>query len=606
MLEAVGQAISVGVLKLAVEKKEVQHHISQLETVSLNQTTINDQATAPVNTTWLDKLKTWITEILFKRYDGSQESAPSAEQSARLSAKVSQTTSIQQADLFICYQNHTTHQRELMQVLYNVLAGEGYQLLGEHFMRASGGKNETISRQLQASNLLVVLLSEEAAQNKIMQTLIQDAYDYRKLQELPRILPIRMGISKPLMPSIEKYLDPRQYILWQAPADNQQVGQDILAVIQGELPLQPPISRNRDHDVDDDDIIQVNTPRIQKTEPKVKLVPPDSAYAGPLYVERKDDINLIEQLNQTGIGTLTTIRAARQTGKTSLLVKGIRHAHEQGINVVNLDLQRMDRSYLQSPAHFCRYLAEYIVWELDLDLAEVEKVWRGPLGPQDKLTRLLARYILPKSNEGGLLLAMDEVDRLLETNFSTDFFALVRSWHNSRAYSLDSPWRKLHLILIISTEPNLLIADDKQSPFNVGLRLYLEDFTRKQVESLNHLHGSPLKVLDIGKMMTLLNGHPYLTRKALYTLVTEQLTWAQLERSALTNKSPFIEHLRRYHSLLRDKEELKAGLREVMRYKRCTDGITRYRLLRAGLIKGDSERCTFRCDLYRKYLQDRL
>ena len=79
-------------------------------------------------------------------------------------------------------------------------------------------------------------------------------------------------------------------------------------------------------------------------------------------------------------------------------------------------------------------------------------------------------------------LALDEVDRLLQTPFHSDFFALLRSWHNSRA--LDEQWDKLNMIMVISTEPYLLIADVNQSPFNVGLKIYLEDFNEAQIRDL--------------------------------------------------------------------------------------------------------------------------
>jgi len=96
-------------------------------------------------------------------------------------------------------------------------------------------------------------------------------------------------------------------------------------------------------------------------------------------------------------------------------------------------------------------------------------------GPQDKLTYLMEDYILSKS-DSPIVLAMDEADRLLQTPFHSDFFALVRAWHNSRA--LDDRWNKLNIVMVISTEPYLLIADPNQSPFNVGLSFTWKILTR--------------------------------------------------------------------------------------------------------------------------------
>ena len=75
-----------------------------------------------------------------------------------------------------------------------------------------------------------------------------------------------------------------------------------------------------------------------------------------------------------------------------------------------------------------------------------------------------------------ILLAMDEIDRLQVTPFHSDFFGLIRSWHNMRASR--PVWDNLSVVMAISTEPYLLIADLNQSPFNVGQLLYLKDFDR--------------------------------------------------------------------------------------------------------------------------------
>jgi hypothetical protein len=233
----------------------------------------------------------------------------------------------------------------------------------------------------------------------------------------------------------------------------------------------------------------------------------------------------------------------------------------------------------------------------------VERSWHDALGPQDKITYLMEDYVLPES-KAPFVLAMDEVDRLLVTDFHSDFFALLRSWYNSAAY--DDLWQKLTMVLVISTEPYLLITDMDQSPFNVGLKLYLEDFTRSQVEDLNQRHGSPLTTAEEGKLIELLAGHPYLTRKALYTVVAEGMSWSDLARVAPTDEGPFSDHLRRYRWMLRDQPELREALRQVVRQRHCEDEMSFYRLLRAGLVKGSGSVCRSRCPLYQAYFRDKL
>ena len=77
-----------------------------------------------------------------------------------------------------------------------------------------------------------------------------------------------------------------------------------------------------------------------------------------------------------------------------------------------MDVQAVDSDRLASPDIFLRDLAESIVNKLGLDIAQVEKQWRGSSGPQTKLIRLMENYVLPES-KAPIVLALDEVDRLL-------------------------------------------------------------------------------------------------------------------------------------------------------------------------------------------------
>jgi len=105
---------------------------------------------------------------------------------------------------------------------------------------------------------------------------------------------------------------------------------------------------------------------------------------------------------------------------------------------------------------------------------------------------------------------MDEVDRLFNTDYRSDFFSMLRAWHNDRATS--DIWTNLDLALVTSTEPYQLIDDLNQSPFNVGEILNLEDFTPAQVAELNRRHDNPLTNEEERRLVEVLGGHPYLTR----------------------------------------------------------------------------------------------
>ncbi len=111
---------------------------------------------------------------------------------------------------------------------------------------------------------------------------------------------------------------------------------------------------------------------------------------------------------------------------------------------------------------------------------------------------------------------------------------------------------------------------------------------------------------DFADFLALFGGHPYLTRKALYTLVTRRMAWADLVREAASDQGPFGDHLRNHHWLLRDEPDLRDALRQVVRGGRCEDDMAFFRLLRAGLVKGSGEVCRCRCELYRRYFGGKL
>lgn len=313
-----------------------------------------------------------------------------------------------------------------------------------------------------------------------------------------------------------------------------------------------------------------------------------------IHIERKTD-NTLKNLFRTNHheGITITIRAPRRTGKTTLLVQAIRYARQQGMKDIFIDLREFDEQSLRPYDFFLRALAEKIVDEQGLGRDIVEEIWHKPfVATSRKLTMLMELNILP-SMEKPIIVALDEVDRLLDLShrygdlyYYDDFFALLRAWHNKR--KIDIMWRKFNLVMVISTEPNALIRDLSRSPFNVGEKITLKDFTKDEVYQLNHQFNSPLRTEEeIDDMMELLGGHPYLTKEALKNLNRDKSkTWADLRRDATDYQdSPFASHLRYLHSYLADQTDLGDAFKQFIAGESQPDDMEIIRLLRAGLIK---------------------
>lgn len=516
------------------------------------------------------------------------------------------------ARIFVCYKRNVGPDQELAHYIHRFFTAQGHVVFIDAAPQTGEAWLAEIDRQIKSSDYVIVLLSQGSADDEMVRAEVERAYNYRKLQGCPHILLVRVAYEGLLPYSIDAFLDPLQYVVWQNEADNERLVREVLAAIGGQLPKREPVQpRPISGELflsEDGRIVADNAvlhPPLSEFDPRFleELEAPGGTVKlqDRLYIERSEDARLKREIVK--LGTTVTIRAARQTGKSSLLVRGMRYAQQSGIQIVHLDMQRVDQSHLESPDVFLHYLAEFVIRKLRLDPAQLDEQWQGSLGSQDKLTYLMEDYVLSDCNSC-IILAIDEADRLLQTNWHDSFFSLLRSWHNNRA--LDDRWNKLNIVMVISTEPYLLIADVKQSPFNVGLRLNLRDFDESQVRDLNQRHGSPVCESDFHQLNNLLGGHPYLTRQALYALVTEKKSWADLARVAATDHGPFGDHLRRYHWLLRDEPDLRKALKEVIRDERCEDELLGYRLLRAGLVKGSGDSCICRCDLYRMYFETKL
>ncbi len=519
---------------------------------------------------------------------------------------------VKAARVFISYKRWADPDQQLAEALYEFLSRSGHQVFMDITMRTGDAWLEEIDRQLKASDFLIVLLSRQSADSEMVGAEVRRAYKYRQLQGHPQTLPVRVAYEGLLPYSIDAFLNPLQYVVWQSEADTARVCEEIQQAIVGQLPDQNPVriplSANRLAVSDDGRIITDEAtfhPPLPEFDPRFlkQLEVPGGAVklSDKLYVEREADVRLKDQLAKWG--TTTTIRAPRQTGKTSLLMRGIYTARSQGHAAVFFDVQGMGRECLASMDVFLRGLAEAISDELGLDESLLDQAWHGTRSTAVKLQRFLEKQVLPGLDRP-LILAIDEADGLLKTSFYIDFFGLLRSWHNRRATNPE--WDKFSMVLVISTEPYLLIPDVNQSPFNVGLHLELSDFTFEQVRDLNARHGAPVAASDLPSLMNLLQGHPYLTRRALYALAVEGMSWAQFVHDAPTDEGPFSDHLRHQYWGIRDKPELKQALKEIVNTRRCSDEMAFFRLLKAGLVKGSVAHGTCRCGLYESYFRGKL
>jgi AAA domain-containing protein len=330
-------------------------------------------------------------------------------------------------------------------------------------------------------------------------------------------------------------------------------------------------------------------------------MPLDSRY----YIARRADEEFHEAI--ASLYSIVLVKGPRQIGKTSLLARGLNRAREGGATVVLTDLQQLPNSAFESAEKLTLTLAEMIAAQLESPV-QPHQIWSDRLSGSNNLERYLRREAMMADPATPLVWGLDEVDRLFNYDYASEIFGLLRSWHNLRALEPAGPWRRLTLALAYATESRLFITDLNQSPFNVGLRLTLEDFTIAQVAEFNRRHAEPLRNEgEIKRFYKLIGGHPYLAHCGLHEMGKRGIELAEVEARAAHDEGVFGEHLRRLLDSLERNEALCDTLRGFLRGE---IGLTRtnfYHLRSAGVLAGDSpNEARLRCELYEIYLKKHL
>ena len=114
------------------------------------------------------------------------------------------------------------------------------------------------------------------------------------------------------------------------------------------------------------------------------------------------------------------------------------------------DFQKFNTAQLASDEIFYRLLATILMRQLKFAY-DFEGAWNAILGGNMCMEDFL-RDLLNSAGEH-LVWFMDEVDKVFAAPFATDFFALVRSWHNSRSTERPVPGASLRSSLVMRPKP---------------------------------------------------------------------------------------------------------------------------------------------------------
>ncbi|MDZ8089223.1 MAG: AAA-like domain-containing protein [Nostoc sp. DedQUE12b] len=329
-------------------------------------------------------------------------------------------------------------------------------------------------------------------------------------------------------------------------------------------------------------------------------VPVDS----PFYVDRPP----IEELVYREViqpGCVIRIRAPREMGKSSLVLRLLAFTKMQSYRSVNVNCNQIDSSCLTDLNKLLRSLCWQIATELNID-PQLDDNWDEEIGCKLSCSLYLQSYLL-KQCKSPVVLVLNEVDRFFEyPEIASEFFGLLRSWYEEARQ--DPNLQKLRLVVVYSTEVYVSL-DINRSPFNIGLPIHLPEFTEHQVKYLAQRHGLDwISNNEVNQLMSLVGGHPALIRIALYYLCCQGMTLEELIEDAIANGGIYRYHLWRHWAILQENPSLVKAYVEVVAANQSIslNPIDAHKLESLGLIAYEGDRILPRCELYRAYFKKQL
>jgi len=252
---------------------------------------------------------------------------------------------------------------------------------------------------------------------------------------------------------------------------------------------------------------------MSEVQPQVQYVAGGTVQAGDgVYVKRAADDALLRLCRES---TFAYVLTSRQMGKSSLMIRTAEVLIEDRINPVIIDLTELGA--LTTAEQWYRGFLEKIAEQLELQTG-IREWWDANqhLSVAQRLSRYMTEAVLPQVHEP-VVVFIDEIDTTLRLDFTDDFFASIRYLYNARA--TDKELARLSFVLFGVASPGDLMKDAERTPFNIGERVDLLDFTED--DAVRDLGAGPDLVRSVFHYTS---GHPYLTLRVFRSLSDQPLS----------------------------------------------------------------------------------
>ena len=326
----------------------------------------------------------------------------------------------------LVYKRNAQPDEAILATIQSQLEKRGHGVFFDRHLKIGVEWAKAIEKRIRLADWVIAIASDTALESEMIEQELEIATDERRKRGKPLILPVRVGSNRPATGPAGAILNSLNFAVWSEPKDEARVIGEILDTI--EKPS--------------------DEPEAIVLEPVGGAVPIDSAF----YVERPTDDELMEALDQHE--SILLVKGPRQMGKTSLIGRGVDLAWSRGWRIASTDFQKLSSAQIVSDDVFFRVLAHTLARSLKFKY-DFEEEWLDVFGANMNFDGFI-RALIEDSDEP-LVWFMDEADKLFAAPFASDFFGLVRSWHNSRVIEPGGPWSRFTVVIGYATEAHLFI-----------------------------------------------------------------------------------------------------------------------------------------------------
>jgi AAA domain-containing protein/TIR domain-containing protein len=231
---------------------------------------------------------------------------------------------------------------------------------------------ERIEAEIRQADVFIAFLSADSIYSEMVVAEISTAYQLTKSQGgRPVILPIRLAYRAPFPYPLSAYLDAINWAFWQTPEDTPCLITELMHAVSGAA---LPIATS-----------QAKSGLLQSSA--TLSLPPPSASAllempegtmdpqSTFYIERPSDHTALAAIERQGM--TISIKAPRQMGKSSLLMRIVDAATRQGKRVALLDFQLFEKAALTDANTFFRQFCSWLTLEVDVE-DRLDDYWQAP------------------------------------------------------------------------------------------------------------------------------------------------------------------------------------------------------------------------------------